>query len=235
MSDENNKATTIAELEAQIARRKAETDAKRAALESPFVPVGAAPAAERKRGPGRPPGSVNKPKVETPLSDDGEDSRIVAHKQKLNEVSRPPSNSSAESMREWADQEVHKLIPDAMASLAWDTRYGDQKARAEARAEVFRMAGIDRKDAGQFVKGGQIVINLGADGMGANQGINLPFLQRRDGPSPINSTQNNPTPSNPVLSTLEDKVNAKKSKSASAGDSNDESAATEPNGDGRID
>ena len=90
-------------------------------------------------------------------------------------------------MRDWAEKEIHNLLPEAVASLAWDIKYGDAKARTEARGEILRATGIDKRDATNFGKGGQIVINVA----GGNGGISLPWLQR-----------NEPQPASPVVETL---------------------------------
>lgn len=165
MSDKQ-KEETLEQLEAELARKKKE-------LEAPFAALGQSTSRPR----GRPPKQVN-------VNSDPDASPIdiakAAHSQRLAEIPRPPSNSSAEGMRDWAEKEIHNLLPEAVASLAWDIKYGDGKARTEARGEILRATGIDKRDATNFGKGGQIVINVA----GAANGIALPYLQRTPEPKP---------------------------------------------------
>lgn len=165
--NEKQKEDTLKQLEADLERKKKE-------LESPFAALGQSTSRPR----GRP------PKVVQATEQDPNASPIeiakVAHSQRLAEIPRPPSNSSAESMRDWAEKEIHNLLPEAVASLAWDVKYGDSKARTEARGEILRATGIDKRDAANFGKGGQIVINVA----GAANGISLPYLNRTQEPKP---------------------------------------------------
>jgi hypothetical protein len=161
-------------------------------LESPFDNVGAANVTAQGLKRGRP-----KPSVISAV--DGEavnNIAEVAHSQRMQDIERPASNLSSEGTREWAEKEIHNLLPEAVASLKYDIKYGDAKARTDARKEIFAATGIDKREANSFGKGGQIVINLGA---GAASGdIQLPFLRR------------NVEPAAPIIQTLTAKVEPKK-------------------------
>lgn len=186
MSEDKPKAQTIKELEDELKLKQKQ-------LESPFAVVGAGQSNPRPRG--RPPGSTNKPKYDAAIGGDESNAIQVAHSQRMAEITRPAPNSSPESVRDWAEKEIHNLLPEAVASLAWDIKYGDNKARTEARGEILRATGIDKKDAASFGKGGQIVINVA----GATGGIQLPYLQRAP----------NSEPSSPMVQTLESDASKK--------------------------
>ena len=164
------KEETIKQLEEDIKKKQKE-------LESPFDIVGAATPTKPR---GRPP--------KTATADASPDAAVIAHSQRMNEITRPPPNSSSESVRDWAEKEIHNLLPEAVASLAWDIKFGDAKARTEARGEILRATGIDKRDAANFGKGGQIVINVA----GAANGISLPYLNR-----------SNQEPAKPLVATIE--------------------------------
>jgi hypothetical protein len=166
---------TIAELEAELKEKQRQLKEK---FESPFAEVSAAPVDAPKRG--RPPKQEADPEAT-------KSNAIAAYGQRMAGIKRPAPDSSSESVRDWAEKEIHNLLPEAVASLAWDIKYGDAKARTEARGEILRATGVDKRDATNFGKGGQIVINVG----GANGGIALPWLQRTE-----------PQPSSPVVQTL---------------------------------
>jgi hypothetical protein len=176
----SDKDKTIAEIEAELA-------IKRKALESPFAAVGNVKPGPRR---GRP------PKIESAIGENV--SEEVAFSQRMQGITRPPPNSSSESVRDWAEKEIHNLLPEAVASLAWDIRYGDSKARTEARGEILRATGIDKKDAASFGRGGQIVIQVNGNATGD---LALPYLQRT-------STEQKPT--SPIVTVLEAEHKGKK-------------------------
>lgn len=173
----------------EVKRLEEELKKKKAELERPFDLVGQANVGQpRKRG--RP------PKDKTVSMVDGEsanDARFAAFNQRMEEIKRPASDSTPESMRDWAEKEIHNLLPEAVASLKWDIKYGDSKQRTEARDQILRATGVDKRDAANFGKGGQIVIQMGSESF---QGINLPFLQR--------SSQAPSQPAKPLVETLTD-------------------------------
>ena len=106
----------------------------------------------------------------------------VQHAQRLAMVG-VPKNLKAEEARQWAEEKLQSLLPEAVASIAWDLRYGSDKARAEATDRVLKSNGMDKKEAASG-GGGTIVLNL-------NTGeSNLPWLKRV-------------MPKNPVVETLE--------------------------------
>lgn len=179
----DDKQKTIEELTKKIKEEEKKLAAtKTAALESPFTAIGNnGPIAQPEKRPrGRP------PKIDsTDISDESRD----AFSQRMSEIERPPPDSTPEQLREFGEKEIHKLIPEAVASLKRDIRYGNSKEMADARAEIFKATGIAIKDANNFGKGGQIVINFGA-----NQGITLPYLER--------TKKSNSEPSVPIVNTI---------------------------------
>lgn len=174
----------IKKLEAELKQKQEEL---KQSFESPFSAVGASDV--RADGLKR-----NRPKPNHITAVDGESANApheIAHAQRMSDILRPPSDSSSESMREWAEREIHGLAPEALASLKWDIKHGDAKERAQARGEIFRAMGIDKREANNFGKGGQIVINL--SGPSAAGDLQLPFLKR---------TLPNSEPTNPIIQTL---------------------------------
>ena len=154
MSDTN----TVAELEAEIARKKAE---QLKLLNSPFAEVGNA---VTKRGPGRPPNSI--------LAFSTEDAE-EAHTQRLQQIKRLPENATEEESREHFNKELYSVLPDIAANLKWDVKFGGSKERSEAGTKVMRALGLESKDIGNVGKGGQIVINMN----GPANTLDLPWLK----------------------------------------------------------
>lgn len=149
-------AKTIAELEADIERKKEE---QRKALESPFANVGNAVV---KRGPGRP------PKEELDFT-----TAEAAHEQRLREIKRPAENTSKEEKREWFENELYDTLPDIAANIKWNIKFGDSKSRAEAETKALKILGLESKDIGNLGKGGQIVINMN----GPANTLDIPLLK----------------------------------------------------------
>lgn len=79
----------------------------------------------------------------------------------------------------WAQDKMVELLPEAVANVAWDMRYGTDKQRTEATDKVLRANGMDKKDANQQGQSGLIILQLGA---GSDAG-NIPWLSRMK-PSP---------------------------------------------------
>lgn len=168
----STEAQTIEELEAEIAAKKKQ-------LESPFATVGNAVV---KRGPGRPPGSVNAP----PEFEEA----TKAHEQRLNEIRKLPENATEEESREHFQKELYSVLPDIAANLKWDVKYGGTKDRSEAGSKVMRALGLESKDVGNIGKGGQIVINMN----GPANTLDLPWLK----------------PARPTMQTVEAEIAKKK-------------------------
>jgi hypothetical protein len=161
-------------------------------LESPFDNVGAANVTAAGLLKGRP-----KPNKVTAVDGDNTATAMeAAFSQRMEDITRPASDLSPEGKREWAEKEIHGLLPEAVASLKWDIKFGDKAAMAQARKEIFQATGIDKREANNFGKGGQITINLG----GVTGDIQLPFLRR----------QNNTEPASPIVATIEAAAATKK-------------------------
>lgn len=83
-----------------------------------------------------------------------------------------PSNLKGEDAQRWAQDKLVSLLPEAVASVMHDLRYGNDKVRSEAADKVLRANGLDKREAAQG-GGGLIVLNIGTQGMDA-----VPWLQR---------------------------------------------------------
>lgn len=103
------------------------------------------------------------------------DPKDAAHEQRMELVNKP-RGLKAEDARGWAEGKLQELLPEAVANIAWDLRYGEQRARSEATDRVLRANGMDKREAGNVGQGGMIVLNIGTGGGGAD--MKIPWLQR---------------------------------------------------------
>lgn len=150
----------------EIKRLNEEIKRKQKELESPFDNVGLA---ETPRPRGRPPKHIT-----AVDGDAAKAAQETAHEQRMTEIVRPASDLTPEGMRDWGEKELHKLIPEALSRLKWNVKYGDNRDGNEAADKILKATGLSQKEASNFGKGGQIVINLN----GAANDIKLPFLDR---------------------------------------------------------
>ena len=88
-----------------------------------------------------------------------------------------PKGLKGDDAVKWAQEKMVELLPEAVANISWNLRYGTDKQRDEATDRVLRANGMDRKDAGSGGSHGLIVLNLGT---GAVQDV--PWLQRMRSP-----------------------------------------------------
>ena len=87
------------------------------------------------------------------------------------ELAKLPAGLEGEAATTWAQNKLVELLPEAVASVAHDLRYGNDKVRAEAADKVLRANGLDKREASPG-GGGLIVLNLGS------AGAEIPWLQR---------------------------------------------------------
>lgn len=100
-------------------------------------------------------------------------------------MAKVPANLKGDEAVKWSQEKMVELLPEAVANIAWNLRFGTAKERAEATDKVLRANGMDRRDQG-VQTGGLIVLNL-------NGGkTDIPWLQRVQ-------------PSRPVVETLTSK------------------------------
>ena len=77
-------------------------------------------------------------------------------------LAKLPKDLAGEAATEWATKKLVDLLPEAVASLAWDLRYGTDKVRSEAADKVLRANGLDKREASPG-GGGLIVLNIGSE------------------------------------------------------------------------
>lgn len=82
-----------------------------------------------------------------------------------------PKDLTGEAATDWAKAKLVDLLPEAVASLQWDLRYGTDKVRAEAADKVLRANGLDKREAAP-TGGGLIVLNIGTES------TKVPWLER---------------------------------------------------------
>ena len=78
---------------------------------------------------------------------------------------------NADDAVQWSQEALKRLLPEAVANIAWNLRYGDKKERETATQRVLSANGMDRREAAQQ-SSNTIVVNLG----GAT--TNVPWLDR---------------------------------------------------------
>jgi len=83
-----------------------------------------------------------------------------------------PKGLKGEAATDWAKGKLVDLLPEAVASLQYDLRYGSDKVRSEAADKVLRANGLDKREASPG-GGGLIVLNFGSTGS-----TGVPWLER---------------------------------------------------------
>lgn len=106
------------------------------------------------------------------------DPMAVARDQRRNLIDAP-KNLTADQARPWAEAELAKMLPDAVANIKWDLMYGSDKARSEATDKVLRANGMDRREGNAAASGGTIILNIGAGQTG------IPWLERVKPAAPV--------------------------------------------------
>lgn len=96
-----------------------------------------------------------------------EEQEFLARKQ----LAALPEGLKGEQATQWAQEKLVDLLPEAVASLAYDLRYGTPKVRSEAADKVLRANGLDKREAREG-GGGLIVLNIGTGATG------IPWLER---------------------------------------------------------
>lgn len=113
-------------------------------------------------------GTLNLDKLAEVKSDPAEVARAERH----TSVGLRKSLKGDEAVK-WAQDKMVELLPEAVANVAWDLRYGTDKQRAEATDRVLKANGMDKREARQEGQQGLIILNLGQ-----TTDSSLPWLQR---------------------------------------------------------
>ena len=77
-----------------------------------------------------------------------------------------------EAATEWAQQKLVAMLPEAVAQMQWDLRFGSDKVRAETAQKVLAANGMDKRDAVNAKTAPTIVLNI------TNGAVQAPWLQR---------------------------------------------------------
>jgi len=93
------------------------------------------------------------------------------------QLAKLPDGLKGDEALKWAQEKMVDLLPEAVANIAHDLRYGTDRQREAATDRVLRANGMDKRDANAGMGGqGLIVLNL-------NQGAEtVPWLQRMQAP-----------------------------------------------------
>lgn len=62
---------------------------------------------------------------------------------------------------EWAKGKLTQMLPEAVAQVQWDLRYGSDKVRSEAAQKVLAANGMDKREAAVTRVTPQIIVNIG--------------------------------------------------------------------------
>jgi hypothetical protein len=87
-------------------------------------------------------------------------------------IAKMPSNLKGDAATKWAAEKMVELLPEAVANVAYDLRYGTEKQREAATERVLKANGMDRKEANNGGSHGLIVLQLGEGD------AKIPWLQR---------------------------------------------------------
>lgn len=93
-------------------------------------------------------------------------------------AARVPAGLKGDEAVKWSQDKMVELLPEAVANIAWNLRFGTAKERAEATDKVLRANGMDRRDSG-VQSGGMIVLNLGGTA------TDIPWLKRVQPARPV--------------------------------------------------
>lgn len=91
---------------------------------------------------------------------------------KRSRLSKLPENLEGDEATKWAETKLRNLLPEAVANIAHDLRYGNQKERSAAADRVLASQGLDKREAARNAGQGLIVLNINT-----NQ-ESIPWLQR---------------------------------------------------------
>lgn len=100
-------------------------------------------------------------------------SRREARLRAINFPEKPMEGLEAET---WADKKLVQLLPEAVAVLEFDLKYGDEDAKARAASEVRNATGRGKKDGGG---GGGAIFNVIMQ-PGGSGAPSVPWMQRVD-------------------------------------------------------
>lgn len=87
-------------------------------------------------------------------------------------LSRLPVGLTGDEATKWSQEKLIALLPEAVASVAYDLRYGTEKVRAAAADRVLAASGMDKREAAKGGGQGLIVLNINTGGE------NIPWLTR---------------------------------------------------------
>lgn len=93
---------------------------------------------------------------------------------KRKRLSMLPDKLDGEEATKWAETKLRNLLPEAVANIAHDLRYGTTKERAAAADRVLASQGLDKREAARNAGQGLIVLNINT----GSDGDKVPWLER---------------------------------------------------------
>jgi hypothetical protein len=120
-----------------------------------------------------PPPKLATDRATSPKAADDDDTLTAAHALFLQRVRAAgvPANLGADEAAAWAQKKLAELLPEAVAELQHQLRYGTERQRADAVDRVLNANGMAKKEANNAT-GSTIIVNLAGDMS------KIPFLQR---------------------------------------------------------
>lgn len=97
--------------------------------------------------------------------------REIAYMEKA-ALSGMPNGLKGEEAAEWSEQKLKDMLPEAVAQVQWDLRFGNDKVKSEAADKVLRANGLDKREAGVSKAQPTIVLNI------SGGSVSAPWLQR---------------------------------------------------------
>lgn len=73
----------------------------------------------------------------------------------------PITQPEGDAATEWSKQKLQNMLPEAVARIQWDLRYGSDKAQSEAAMKVLAANGMDKREAAASRNTPTIVVNIG--------------------------------------------------------------------------
>lgn len=92
--------------------------------------------------------------------------------QKRFAVAGMPQGLQGDAATEWAQDKLVAMLPEAVAQVQWDLRFGSDKVRSEAAQKVLAANGMDKREAATSKSTPTIVVNIGTGD------TKVPWLER---------------------------------------------------------
>lgn len=83
-----------------------------------------------------------------------------------------PEGLTGDAAVTWSKDELQAMLPEAVAQIKMDLRYGSDRVKSEAADKVLKANGMDRREAAAVQTAPTIILNIG------NGDTKAPWLER---------------------------------------------------------